>query len=71
MKIHNIGEMIVAAALASEASGQRGNSYMWARIARQKTRVNALVTLALNRARRRAVLIAAMLLRQHGLHGTC
>jgi hypothetical protein len=42
------------AALASEASGQRGNSIECARIARRKTRVNALMTLALNRARRRA-----------------
>ena len=35
-----------AAALASEASGQRGHFYKCARIARRKTRVNALVTLA-------------------------
>jgi thiamine pyrophosphate-dependent acetolactate synthase large subunit-like protein len=41
------------AALASVASGQRGKSYC-ARIARRKTRVNALMTLALNRARRHA-----------------
>jgi D-threo-aldose 1-dehydrogenase len=43
----------VRAALASEASGQRGR-LKCARIARRKTRVNALMTLALKRARRRA-----------------
>jgi len=43
----------VQAALASEASGQRGDSMVRAHSA-SKTRVNALVTLALKRARRRA-----------------
>ena len=41
------------AALASEASGERGNSIVRAHSA-SETRVNALMTLALNRARRRA-----------------
>jgi len=37
------------AALASKASSQRGHFNRCARIARRKTRVNALVTLRLNR----------------------
>lgn len=57
MEIHNMRERIVA----NDASGQRGHSIVRAEGAGA---ANALVTPALNRARRRAV-DHALLLRQH------